>query len=484
MGRSQKRMSGFVVHRGRIARRRFAIFRKDGRRKMERIVLLILVLGIGFVLGKERNRYLHMQNHEKREKLGVEVEPSSFLWNMFPLLGRTDEVLFNVDASFASVVPLLGYQKIWKEEKEFRTPEYEMCMENEAFVKERKEHTQEMLKESVRAGAYVVEKAWVKDEKSTIEKKEESCAEDMLSDSQMVENSLSVDGENVEDSFKVEEGIMESSTTVSGRQDVEEVLPQRQKVVSIDLKSLQNPKDFCERFYTVDQTTGIQFVQNQGEQYLAQDFSLKQPFDGPKILLYHTHSQEAFLDSVPGDQSSTIVGAGSYLSELLENTYGIPVLHETNSYDIESRSEAYALTQPMIEEYLAKYPSIEVIIDLHRDEIGNNKLLTEIDGKPTARFMFFNGLSYLKKVGPIEYLKNPYINDNLAFSFQLQYLAQQYFPGLTRKIYLKGYRYNLHYVQRSLLVELGAQNNTVEEIHNACEPLAELIARVLLHKEE
>ena len=92
--------------------------------------------------------------------------------------------------------------------------------------------------------------------------------------------------------------------------------------------------------------------------------------------------------------------------------------------------------------------------------------------------MFFNGLSQTPD-GPVEYLENPYREDNLAFSLQMQLNAQAYFPGFTRKIYLKGLRYNLHLRPRSALIEVGAQTNTFEEALNAMEPLAELLDMVL-----
>ena len=93
--------------------------------------------------------------------------------------------------------------------------------------------------------------------------------------------------------------------------------------------------------------------------------------------------------------------------------------------------------------------------------------------------MFFNGLSRTARNGNVDYLPNPYIEENLAFSFQAQVLANEYYPGLTRKIYLKAYRYNMHLCPKSMLIELGAQNNTVEEIMNACDPLAHVLAMVL-----
>lgn len=76
-----------------------------------------------------------------------------------------------------------------------------------------------------------------------------------------------------------------------------------------------------------------------------------------------------------------------------------------------------------------------------------------------AKVMFFNGLSRTTKLGDIAYLYNPYIADNLAFSFQMQLTAAEYYPGYTRKIYLKGYRFNMHYCPKTLLVEVGAQTN-------------------------
>jgi stage II sporulation protein P len=105
-------------------------------------------------------------------------------------------------------------------------------------------------------------------------------------------------------------------------------------------------------------------------------------------------------------------------------------------------------------------------------------MVNDVNGKPTAPIMFFNGISQTPE-GPIEYLSNPYKEKNLAFSFQLQLDADAYFPNLTRKIYLKGLRYNLHLRPRSALVEVGAQTNTYQEALNAMEPLAEVLDMVL-----
>lgn len=232
-------------------------------------------------------------------------------------------------------------------------------------------------------------------------------------------------------------------------------------------------------FFAVDSSTLLSEDYLSLDKLLYEDLSVDKEADGPQILIYHTHASESFIDSVAGDPSTTIVGAGDKLAGLLQEKYGFNVLHHTEVYD-EVREDAYANSLPAIEKILQENPTIEVVIDLHRDAVsGDRKLVMDLQGRPTARFMFFNGLSYLRKSGSITYLENPYIQDNLAFSFQAQVAANEYYPGLARKVYLKAYRYNLHLKPKSMLIELGAQNNTVEEIMNACDPLAHILAIVL-----
>lgn len=251
-------------------------------------------------------------------------------------------------------------------------------------------------------------------------------------------------------------------------------------VVSLNMEEYQNFDKMLEKFYVVDKTTYIDSEELNLDKMLNKDLTLDKNVEGPQILIYHTHSQEGYADSVPGDKSTTVVGAGERLAQILTQQYGLQVLHHTGEYDVESRDYAYANVTPALEQILAENPTIEVIIDLHRDGVAEGThLVTELDGKKTAQFMFFNGLSRLKNTGDIPYLQNDNREGNLAFSFRLQLKCEEYYPGLARKIYLKGYRYNLQYRENSLLVELGAQTNTLEEINNALPPLAHVIAMVL-----
>lgn len=248
----------------------------------------------------------------------------------------------------------------------------------------------------------------------------------------------------------------------------------------IPMEALQNYENLIKDFYIVDKNTMVGSDQINAEKLLGKDMRISKEGEGPQILIFHTHSQEAFADSVPGERSTSIVGVGDWLTQILEEQYGYRVLHHDGEYDVEARDDAYSAALPAIEQVLNENPSIEVVIDLHRDQMAEEtRLVMDLDGRPTARFMFFNGLSRTRKTGNISYLYNENQEDNLAFSFQMQKAAMEYYPGLTRKIYLKGYRYNMHLRPKYLLVEMGAQNNTVEEVRNACEPLAHILDLVL-----
>lgn len=277
-----------------------------------------------------------------------------------------------------------------------------------------------------------------------------------------------------------EEGNVTIVDTVTEEEKEKKITTENQ----IDMEKLKDFDYLKSHYYTVDSTTSISSSELDAEEFLKKDMTISTEGDSPKVLIYHTHSQEAFADSRKGDESETVVGMGDYLTELLTEKYHIPVLHYKGVFDLIDgkldRSEAYELAKPKITEILKKNPDIEVIIDLHRDGVPESThLVTEINGKKTAKIMFFNGLSRTNSNGNIGYLSNPYIQDNLAFSFQMELKAEELYPDFTRKIYLKSYRYNMHFLPKTLLIEAGAQTNTVEEERNAMEPLAEILAAVL-----
>ena len=265
-------------------------------------------------------------------------------------------------------------------------------------------------------------------------------------------------------------------------QEGEEFMLVKEKQTEILLEEYQNMEDLIKRFYTVDPTTSAEPSFLNVEDLSTYDCSIDATGEKPQILLYHTHSQEAFVNSEPGNEEDTIVGAGEILASLLEE-YGFFVYHHKGKYDVESRDYAYSNSLPEIEKIMKENPQIQVVIDLHRDAVAEGtKLVTDLQGHQTAKVMFFNGLGRTKDKGEISYLKNPYLKENLAFSFQMKVVCDEYYPGFARNIYLRAYRYNMHLCPKTLLIELGAQTNTKEEIVTALTPLAHVLWMVLSGK--
>jgi stage II sporulation protein P len=252
------------------------------------------------------------------------------------------------------------------------------------------------------------------------------------------------------------------------------------------LEQLTNYNFLINNIYNVDPAIVPTIEDFDVEYFLKYDATVDFDGDEPKILIYHTHSQESFVDSVEGETSDTVVGVGDELADILENEYGMSVYHLREEFDIVDgvldRSKAYELIEVRLKEILEEYPSIEIMIDVHRDGIPDDvRLVTNIEDQSVAKIMFFNGLCKTMKDGvmqPLTTLSNPYVKENMAFSFQMFLKANQLYPSITRKIYVRDLRYNLHLRPKSMLIEVGAQTNTVEEAKNAMAPLAEILYEV------
>ncbi len=267
-------------------------------------------------------------------------------------------------------------------------------------------------------------------------------------------------------------------------------------------EQLSNSDFLLSKIFVVDTNTSMTDEELSITNLLDQDLSVENLKGNPviassdavdqkkeyKILIYHTHASETFVDSREGYQEDTIVGVGAHLKKLLEEQYGIAVYHDTTTYDVIDgvldRSKAYENSYNGVSKILSENPSIEVVIDLHRDGVNEDThLVTEINGKKTAKIMFLNGVSRSNMNGEIAYLENPNKLTNLAFSFQLYLAGKEYYGDYVRKIYVRSLRYNLHVMPRAALIEVGAQNNTLQEEKNAMEPLAAILDKVLSKKE-
>ena len=232
------------------------------------------------------------------------------------------------------------------------------------------------------------------------------------------------------------------------------------------------------RYFSMDAATTID-SSRLNNSLLDLDLTLDTEKEGPQILIYHSHSQEGFVDTVEGDDTTKIVGVGDYLAKRLTETYGYQVIHDRGVYDLVDgvldRNVAYDYSGAAVEQWLSKYPQIQVIIDLHRDGVDGKKFVVQENGRPTANLMFILGMSRTADQQDIPYLPNPYIKENMAFALQIQERAEIAAPGLMRNIYLMAYRFNLHYRPRSMLLEAGTQLNTLEEEKNAMEVFAGIL---------
>ena len=253
-----------------------------------------------------------------------------------------------------------------------------------------------------------------------------------------------------------------------------------------DLSLIHGLEELESGFYSVDKKTNMTSADFKLEEFMGADLKIDRDSPGPKVLVFHTHSQEMYSDSK--DETEGVLGVGRDLCRVLAEKYGISVVHDTNRYGmVDGVSQiwgAYERMEPSVSKILKENPSVELAIDIHRDGVlGDKRFVTNINGKPTAQLMFVNGLSKIYRDGTlmaIDSLPNPNRKTNLALSFRAQLEGNKLYPGLMRKIYLNAYRYSLHMLPKSMLIEVGAQTNTKEEAWNAIEPLADIIAATIL----
>ena len=206
--------------------------------------------------------------------------------------------------------------------------------------------------------------------------------------------------------------------------------------------------------------------------------------DEPTVLIYHTHAMESYTpqtgedytEEVPfrtADLDYNMVSVGTRLAELLENA-GISVLHDTTLHDAASYNGSYASSRETVEKYLAQYPSIRLVLDIHRDaaEDGSGHQVAataETAQGDTARLMLVLG----SEAGG---LYNPNWQENYALAVKLQAVLEQESPGLCRELHLTDQRYNQDLSPGALLIEVGAAGNSHDEALRAMTPLAEAIA--------
>ena len=206
--------------------------------------------------------------------------------------------------------------------------------------------------------------------------------------------------------------------------------------------------------------------------------------DGPAILIVHTHSSEAYTmeagfeypesDALRTlDERYSVIRVGDEIADILTEA-GISVLHDTQPNDYPNYNGAYERMRQTIEGYLAEYPSIQMVLDIHRDAAedadGNPVALTaDVDGDACAELMLVVGTD---EGG----LSHPNWQENLANALKLQVLLNRSAPGLCRNLNLRTERFNQHETPGSLLVEVGASGNTLAEALRSARILGQALA--------
>lgn len=220
------------------------------------------------------------------------------------------------------------------------------------------------------------------------------------------------------------------------------------------------------------------------EPLLLRPLALQLEMGEPTVLIVHSHGTESFTKTPGqdyqeiGDHRTTnadynMIAVGEELANLLR-ARGISVIHDLQQHDAKSYSGAYASSRKSVEDYLAEYPSIQLVLDLHRDSALNpdgSQYATSatVNGKPSAQIMLLAGSD--AKNGT-----HPCWQENLALALKLQVLLEKEHPGITRKTLLRGGVFNQDLCTGMLIVEVGAAGNTLQEALRAMAPLADAIA--------
>ena len=220
---------------------------------------------------------------------------------------------------------------------------------------------------------------------------------------------------------------------------------------------------------------------------ITQPISFDLSAEGPLVLIVHTHATEAY-SCADGDDYATdepyhtddtqfnVVRVGQELADRL-NALGIETIHDETLYDRAGYYNAYENTAVGIAEALAQNPSIQMVIDVHRDSIADENgdelaMMTTLDGAPAARLLLVMGTDTAG-------LTHPNWRENLSFALQLQAQCEKDAPGCFRPMSLRSERYNEHLTPHSILLEVGAAGNTLRQALHAMEFFARELAELL-----
>lgn len=241
-------------------------------------------------------------------------------------------------------------------------------------------------------------------------------------------------------------------------------------------------KNFCVKNYT-DFALDIATELKRGLPFEIEDNHQVQ------VLIFHTHTCESYLKDdtgyYPGDyyprstnNNENITLVGDEIAKELKKA-GIGVIHDKTKHDYPSYNGGYERSYNTIQKYMKKYKNIKVVLDIHRDAIGEGgesgkiKPTFTYNGKKASQIMIMTGYQY---EGGGDF---PFWRDNLDFAIKLQQTAETMYPGLTRPLNFGEYTYNLNVCNGSLLIEFGTDVNTFDEVKRSGKMVGKALAKVL-----
>ena len=201
--------------------------------------------------------------------------------------------------------------------------------------------------------------------------------------------------------------------------------------------------------------------------------------DAPAVLIYHTHTTESYADAGSGyseDGEKGVLGVGEAMKAVFESN-GLKTVHLTDDYiQGGAFNKAYTRSLTGVEAVLKKYPSIKIVLDIHRDSIAEGDTeycpMTTINGKEYAQIMVISGTDDLG-------LSHPTWKENFKYALALVKQLQIDYPGLSRPVYLNANRYNTHTTPYALLVEVGGGANTSDQAKRSGRAVAESICKIV-----
>lgn len=215
-------------------------------------------------------------------------------------------------------------------------------------------------------------------------------------------------------------------------------------------------------------------------------FTVEKNSRRPQILIMHTHATESYVPDAntpydPSyafrntDTSRNMVAVGRKMAETL-NSLGYNTLHDSTLHDYPSYNGSYDNSKRTVEKYLEKYPSIKIVLDVHRDAVERDGRIinpvTSINGKEYAQIMIISGADN-------GYMNMPNYKENLKFASAVQNRAAKSYPGLMRPILFDYRNYNQQLTTGSILVEMGTHGSTLQQAKNSAIAFAHSLAAAL-----